>query len=77
MFLTNRTQKKWYVLFNNGYLPTGWLMKQLHGAMTVNGGPIFFSDRVSSALGTPPEDYPPSRGVHLHMVFENLEKANE
>lgn len=48
---------------------------QLTAGMTVNGGTVLFSDRIKSALGTPTEDYPASRGVHLHMVIETLEKV--
>lgn len=47
-----------------------------HAAMTVNGGPIYFSDRVGG-YGAPDKTHPPSYGTHLYLGFDEFEDAQK
>ncbi len=50
--------------------------KVMHASVQVNGGPLYFSDRLGH-YGAPDTDEPVSRGTHLYLGFESLEEARE
>jgi uncharacterized glyoxalase superfamily protein PhnB len=50
--------------------------KIIHAAMTVNGGPLYFSDRLG-AYGSPVPEAPSSLNTHLYMGFNTLPEGQK
>jgi PhnB protein len=48
--------------------------KVMHAAMQVNGGPLYFSDRLGE-FGAPDANEPASRGTHLYLGFDSFNDA--